>query len=84
MTEENNMKRIFVVGSLNMDLCIESPYMPKAGETITGSGFMTNGGGKGANQTVAAAKLGGMVRMCGVVGNDWLIIYLWSGRIRLI
>lgn len=64
------MKRIFVVGSLNMDLCIESPYMPKAGETITGSGFMTNGGGKGANQTVAAAKLGGMVRMCGVVGND--------------
>ena len=70
MTEENNMKRIFVVGSLNMDLCIESPYMPKAGETITGSGFMTNGGGKGANQTVAAAKLGGMVRMCGVVGND--------------
>ena len=70
MTEENNMKRIFVVGSLNMDLCIESPYMPKAGETITGSGFITNGGGKGANQTVAAAKLGGMVRMCGVVGND--------------
>lgn len=64
------MKRIFVVGSLNMDLCIESPYMPKAGETITGSSFMTNGGGKGANQTVAAAKLGGMVRMCGVVGND--------------
>ena len=64
------MKRIFVVGSLNMDLCIESPYMPKAGETITGSGFMTNGGGKGTNQTVAAAKLGGMVRMCGVVGND--------------
>lgn len=64
------MKRIFVVGSLNMDLCIESPYMPKAGETITSSGFMTNGGGKGANQTVAAAKLGGMVRMCGVVGND--------------
>lgn len=64
------MKRIFVVGSLNMDLCIESPYMPKAGETITGSGFITNGGGKGANQTVAAAKLGGMVRMCGVVGND--------------
>ena len=64
------MKNIFVVGSLNMDLRIESPYMPKAGETITGSGFITNGGGKGANQTVAAAKLGGSVRMCGVVGND--------------
>ena len=34
------MKKIFVVGSLNMDLRIESPYMPKAGETITGSGFI--------------------------------------------
>lgn len=59
-----------MVGSLNMDLRIESPYMPKAGETITGSGFITNGGGKGANQAVAAAKLGGSVRMCGVIGND--------------
>lgn len=53
-----------------MDLCIESPYMPKAGETITGGNFMTNGGGKGANQAVAAGKLGGKVAMCGVVGND--------------
>ena len=61
---------IYIAGSLNMDLCIESPYMPKAGETITGSGFITNGGGKGANQATAAAKLGGKVRMCGVVGND--------------
>ena len=50
------MKRIFVAGSLNMDLSIESPYMPKEGETITGKGFITNGGGKGANQVVAAAK----------------------------
>lgn len=64
------MKRIFVAGSLNMDLSIESPYMPKEGETITGKGFITNGGGKGANQVVAAAKLGGNVKMCGVVGND--------------
>ena len=53
-----------------MDLCIESPYIPKAGETITGGNFMTNGGGKGANQAVAAGKLGGKVAMCGVVGND--------------
>lgn len=64
------MKKIYVAGSLNMDLCIETPYMPKAGETITGGGFMTNGGGKGANQATAAAKLGGKVRMCGVVGED--------------
>lgn len=53
-----------------MDLCIESPYMPKEGETITGKGFITNGGGKGANQATAAAKLGGNVAMCGAVGND--------------
>ena len=61
---------IFVVGSLNMDMSIESPYMPEEGETITGKGFITNGGGKGANQAVAAAKLGGKIAMCGVVGND--------------
>ena len=61
---------IYVAGSLNMDLRIESTYMPVAGETITGSNFITNGGGKGANQATAAAKLGGKVKMCGVVGND--------------
>ncbi len=64
------MKKIFIVGSLNMDLTIKSQYMPKKGETITGSDFITNGGGKGANQATAAAKLGGEVYMCGAVGND--------------
>ena len=64
------MKKIYIVGSLNMDLTIKSPYMPKEGETITGSDFITNGGGKGANQSTAAAKLGGNVFMCGAVGND--------------
>ncbi len=64
------MKNIYVVGSLNMDLVIQSPYMPAEGETLTGSDFMTNCGGKGANQSVACAKLGGNVYHCGVVGND--------------
>ena len=64
------MKRIFIVGSLNMDLVINSPYMPKAGETIAGNGFMENGGGKGANQAMASAKLGGKVFLCGVTGED--------------
>ena len=64
------MKKIFVIGSLNMDLVIESPYIPTAGETLTGSGFMTNCGGKGANQSAACAKLGGNVYHCGIVGND--------------
>lgn len=63
-------KRIFITGSLNTDLVIRSPYMPAAGETVTGGGFMTAGGGKGANQATAAAKLGGNVRMCGAVGDD--------------
>ena len=61
---------IYIAGSLNMDLVVESPYIPKEGETLTGSGFFTNCGGKGANQAVAAAKLGGSVKMCGAVGND--------------
>lgn len=63
-------KRIFITGSLNTDLVIASPYIPEAGETVTGSGFMTAGGGKGANQATAAARLGGSVRMCGAVGDD--------------
>lgn len=61
---------IYISGSLNMDLCIETPYVPQAGETITGKGFITNGGGKGANQATAAAKLGGKIAICGAVGND--------------
>lgn len=61
---------IYVVGSLNADLTIKSPYMPKEGETITGSDFITACGGKGANQAYAAAKLGGKVKMCGAVGKD--------------
>ncbi|MBQ2712306.1 MAG: ribokinase [Clostridia bacterium] len=61
--------RIFVVGSLNMDLVIQSPVMPKAGETISGNGFMTNPGGKGANQAAAAGKAGGEAYMVGCVGS---------------
>lgn len=64
------MKKIFVVGSLNTDLVIETPRMPKSGETLTGGGFFMAHGGKGANQAVAAARLGGKVVACGCVGND--------------
>ena len=64
------MKKIIVVGSINTDLVIKAPYMPQTGETLTGSGFFTAHGGKGANQAVAAARLGGNVVMCGCVGND--------------
>ena len=64
------MKKIFIVGSINTDLVITAPYMPQKGETLTGSGFFTARGGKGANQAVAAARLGGDVVMCGYVGDD--------------
>lgn len=64
------MKKIFVVGSLNSDLVIHAPYMPVGGETLMGSDFATNNGGKGANQACACAKLGGEIYMCGCVGND--------------
>lgn len=62
--------KIFVVGSLNTDLVIETDRFPQAGETVYGKNFMANSGGKGANQAFAAAKLGGDVYMCGVVGDD--------------
>ena len=61
--------RIYMVGSLNMDLVIRAPRIPEGGETLTGEGFMTNPGGKGANQAVAVAKLGGEAYMVGCVGT---------------
>lgn len=64
------MRSIYVVGSLNMDMTVTAQRMPAMGETITGSGFSTAHGGKGANQAVAAARLGGRVKMCGCVGED--------------
>lgn len=64
------MKQVYVIGSINTDLVINTPYIPQAGETLTGSGFFTARGGKGANQAVAAARLGANVTMCGCVGDD--------------
>ena len=64
------MKKVIIVGSLNTDLVINAPYAPRGGETLLGSGFMVNSGGKGANQACATAKLGGNAYMCGCVGND--------------
>ena len=61
---------ITVVGSLNMDLVARAPRIPQPGETIIGSDFHTVPGGKGANQAVAAARLGAQVSMVGRVGRD--------------
>ena len=64
------MNSIVVVGSLNMDLVVQVPEIPKPGETVLGKDFATYPGGKGANQAVAAARLGASVRMVGQVGED--------------
>lgn len=62
--------RVAVVGSLNMDLIARAPRIPQPGETIIGGDFHSAPGGKGANQAVAAARLGARVSMVGRVGCD--------------
>lgn len=61
---------IYVLGSINMDMVAKVPYMPVNGETLTADKYYVNPGGKGANQAVAIAKLGGKVAMIGKVGQD--------------
>lgn len=62
--------KITVVGSINMDLVTVTDQIPNMGETLLGNHFQTSPGGKGANQAVAAARLGAEVRMIGCVGKD--------------
>jgi len=62
--------RICVVGSCNVDLAAFAPTLPRIGETIKGTSFKKGFGGKGANQAVAAARIGCAVTMIGKVGND--------------
>ncbi|MBP1133975.1 ribokinase [Arthrobacter sp. PvP023] len=62
--------RIVVVGSLNADLTIYCERLPLPGETVHGTGFAVNPGGKSANQAVAASLLGGVVSLVGAVGDD--------------
>ena len=64
------MKNILVIGSINVDYVIHTERLPKLGETLTGSDFAMNFGGKGANQAMALAKTGCNVKMLGAVGKD--------------
>lgn len=63
--------KVTVIGSINMDLVTKSEKVPKIGETIIGESFSMIPGGKGANQAVAAARLGAEVTLIGSVGNDF-------------
>jgi ribokinase len=64
------MSRVLVFGSINMDLVVETSLFPRLGETLPGASFATHAGGKGANQAVAAARLGAHVTLLGRVGSD--------------
>lgn len=65
-----SVNTIAVLGSANMDLVVRQPRLPKPGETMFGTDFSTVPGGKGLNQAVAAARIGGTVEFLGAVGHD--------------
>src|SRR5215469_9268425 len=65
-----NRPQVTVLGSLNMDISVTVPRLPEPGATVLGSAARFTPGGKGANQAVAAARLGAGVRMAGCVGDD--------------
>ena len=72
------MKKILVIGSINMDISVLLGRVPGAGETCYGQKLLTSPGGKGANQAYAVAKLGGQVSMLGAVGTDSYGEVLWE------
>lgn len=61
---------IFVIGSINTDMVVKTESLPAPGQTVLGGDFLMTPGGKGANQAVAAARLGGNVSMVGMLGQD--------------
>ncbi|HVZ55961.1 MAG TPA: ribokinase [Chitinophagaceae bacterium] len=63
-------KQILVIGSVNTDLVVKTERLPQPGETVLGGNFFVTGGGKGANQAVAAARLGGHVSLVARIGQD--------------
>ena len=64
MNRSVETKRILVVGSSNTDMVIKTEHLPAPGETVLGGTFFMNPGGKGANQAVAVARLGGECPFC--------------------
>ncbi len=70
MQETQDKAKIFVIGSTNTDMVVRSERIPVPGETVTGGTFLLNPGGKGANQAVACARLGGRTVFVAKVGDD--------------
>jgi ribokinase len=70
MNPKAPIKKILVVGSSNTDMVIKTKHLPRAGETVLGGSFFMNPGGKGANQAVAIARLGGQVAFICKTGSD--------------
>lgn len=70
MSKPAKAGRVAVVGSINTDLVARAPHLPRPGETIGGHEFSQVAGGKGANQAVAAARIGAQVAMVGCIGRD--------------
>ncbi|GMA46452.1 hypothetical protein GCM10025854_07020 [Tetragenococcus muriaticus] len=64
------MNKITVLGSMNLDTTIRTERLPKPGETLHSKEMFTGGGGKGANQAIAAARNGGQVSFIGALGDD--------------
>ena len=64
------MPRVCVIGSANLDFTVALPRLPRVGETVSAGTLLVNRGGKGANQAVAARRLGAEVQMIGCVGDD--------------
>ncbi|MGE7366728.1 ribokinase [Desemzia incerta] len=81
------MNKIIVIGSISTDFVVTTDKRPEVGETITGTGFETTFGGKGANQAVASARLGADVYMVGTVGSDIfgkeLLLNLTTNKIHI-
>ncbi len=73
------MTKVIVFGSINIDLVTKTPRLPVAGETLQGYEFFTTAGGKGANQAVAAARLGALTYIVGRLGDDDFGRQLLSG-----
>ena len=70
MTSPEPQPRVVVVGSVNVDMVVHAERLPGPGETVAGGRLERSGGGKGANQAVAAARTGAVVALIGAVGDD--------------